>query len=253
MNRVQELVIPFLVCLCLLGIGIVVADAVQDQTGTSLVSYVLPPNEEAPLTAAVEPAEVEEEIPIDALPDTGGMWHLSLFLNDDWEQRPDEVQVVRHFSTDCRLRRLREQTHTHIYTPSNPLYTHRYAKSIQRVPAIRLQQRDGKVIYQVGNAIAVPATAKKLGNDIARAIKERCPFPRPRPEPTPGPTPTPRPTPIPDMVPDVTPDTPDGEVIDEEEEDDGLSNGQIILVGMALLAVAAVGAALASAKKDALG
>jgi len=262
MDRVKSFLVPFFVCLCLLGIGIVVDSEVQDRTGDTLVSHVLPPNEEADEMAAREeaafmrdmyPEEVEEEIPIDFLDqyDTWQAWHLSLFLSDDWQQRPEEVRLVSHFSADCRLRRLRDQTHDHIYTPSNPLYQHRYSKSIRQLPAVRLQQQDGKVIYQVGNALPVPASAKKLGNDIAKAIKERCPFPRPRPTPKPGPTPKPAPTPIPDMpVPDISPDQPDGEVIDEEEDDGTMSDQQLIGIGLLAGLCALIGTYIVNMKRN---
>ncbi len=233
------------ICFALLLAGVAIDSEVADRTGRTLVSHVLPEPQAKQVNAAVE-----EQIPIEELPETYWAWHLSLFVHDDWQQRPDEVALVTHFSADDRLVRLRRQVHDHLYTPANPMYKARYAKSIQNLPAVRLQEQDGKVIYQVGNSIAIPGTARKLGNDIARAIRERCPRPRPRPEPEPEPKPNP--TPIPDMpIPDISPDdrAPDDEAVDE----DGLSTAQIFGVGALLFVLSAGGAALIAAKKDALG
>lgn len=265
MDRAKSYAIPFLVCLCLLGMGIVIDSEVQERTDKTLVSHVLPPdNQEAPLVASAEP--VEEEIPIDQLPDTGGAWHLSVFVHDNWESIPSEKRLMSFFSTDRRLQKLTgkgpyteqgSQVHQHVYTPSDPMFQHRYYKKIGRLPAIRLQAHDGRVVYKVGTTHPIPGSAKKLGNDIARAIRvEReyrnaCPFPRPRPEPEPTPQPKPDPMPIPDMVPDVTPDG-DEEVVDDGEDEE-LSSNQIIGIGVALLLLSGIGAALVSAKKDALG
>ena len=263
MDRVKSFLVPFFVCLCLLGIGIVVDSEVQDRTGDTLVSHVLPSNEEAPLVAAVEP--VEEEIPIDDLDqyDTWQSGHLSLFLHDDWRQRPDEVRLVAAFSADPRLQKLtgkgpwegRKLVHDHIYTPSNPMYQHRYSQGqgrIRQLPAIRLQLNSGRTIYQVGNTIPVPDTPCQLGNDIALAIKERfCPFPRPRPTPEPNPTPNPQPTPIPDMpIPDISPDQPDGEVIDEEKDDGTMSDQQLIGIGLLAGLCALIGTYIVNMKRN---
>lgn len=245
----KAFLIPLIVCMLLLGAGVAIDSQVQQSTGKTLVAHVLPPMEA--VQANVKPTKVEEEIPLDALPETWQAWHLSLFLHDDWEQRPDEVRLVSHFSHDCRLLRLKGQCHTHIYTPANPIFEARYSKSVQSLPVVRLQEQDGKVIYQAGNTAQIPRMARKLGNDIAKAIK-RCPFPRPRPKP-PEPTPTPNPTPIPDMpVPDITPDQVDPEPADEEAMKE-LSDGQMVFVLVLLLTLSVGGAFLAGAKKDALG
>lgn len=245
------MLLPVTLALLLAGVGL--DGVVATQTGRTLISHALPSREAEPV--AIAPVvEVEEEIPLDELPESYWAWHLSLFLDDDWEQQPDQVALVQMFSEDARLRRLKRQVHDHVYTPSNPLFASRYAKSIARLPAVRLQRDDGKVIYQVGNHIPVPGTAKALGNDIARAIREMCPRPRPRPQPQPEPEPkpSPNPTPIPDMpiidrAPDVEPDR-----VDEEEEGE-LAPGQIIGIGAVVLLASAATAALLAARKDVLG
>jgi len=216
------------------------------------------PQREAESVAVAPIEEVEEEIPLEVLPETYWAWHLTLFLHDDWEQRPDEVALVTHFSRDARLIRLKQQVYDHIYTESSPLFQTRYSKSIKRLPAVRLQKDDGKVIYQVGNGRDVPSTACALGNEIVQAIKERCPFPRPKPTPEPNPTPRPNPTPIPyvpiiDTPIDRAPDGAEAEEETEEEEADELTTGQQLGVLALLFAIAAGGSVLLAAKKDAMG
>lgn len=254
MRPTQDFLRMLLVCCCLVVAAAFIGSEWTNRTGDTLLGYVMSDQSASYAVASVVPQQavkqVEQEIPLDALPETSHAWFLSLFLHDDWQERPDEVQLVTWFSTEPRLKSLKAQMHTRLYTPSNPLFAARYAKSFPSLPGVMLQKSDGNAIYKVGSSIPIPQTAGGLANRIIEAIKERFPDCRPRPKPTPVPDETPKPSPnvIPDMP--VIPDT-IVDVVDVEPEEAGLSTGSKLAIGGLLLVVAAIGAALVAAKKDA--
>lgn len=175
------------------------------------------------------------------LPEDGNGWHISFFLHDDWEDRPDEQEKLSWFFRDPRLIKLRTtEAHSHIYTPSSPLYQKRFAHTVPQLPAFMIQDAKGKAHYKVGHTKPWPRTAREMGDQVEQIFRRPWICPRPRPQPTPAPTPTPEPTPddrMPD-VPDVTPD--DIEPAPALEETGELSTAAVL--GIAFVIFVAAGA-----------
>ena len=141
------------------------------------------------------------------LPETGGAWHLSIFVHQDWRERPAERRLVAWFSVEPRLVSLKAQTHDHLYTDADPMYQLRFAKVVPLLPAVMLQDGKGKVWYKgaAGSKEApLPSEAKELGDKFQTLFSGGpCPWPKPKPEPEPKPGP--------DEEPDL-PDIPDLDV-----------------------------------------
>lgn len=141
------------------------------------------------------------------LPETGGAWHLSIFVHEDWRSRPAERRLVAWFSVEPRLVSLKAQTHDHLYTDADPMYRLRFAKIVPRLPAVMLQDGMGKVWYKaaVGSKdVPLPSEPSELGDKFQKLFAGGpCPWPKPKPEPGPKPGP--------DEVPDL-PDIPDLDV-----------------------------------------
>ena len=69
----------------------------------------------------------------------------------------------------------------------------RYAKGTPKVPCVRIQSADGKVMYQVCGQ-NIPMSADALDRAIRTGIFRRrrcCPSPQPQPQPVPDPEPQP--------------------------------------------------------------
>jgi len=140
------------------------------------------------------------------LPEDGHDYHVSVFVHDDWEKRPDERRLVAWWDADPRLSQVRSQVHFHVYPKSDPIYEERFAQYIQVLPAVVIQDPEGSVWHKESGA-AVSRSANELGDRVARIFRRPCPCPQPSPEPVPDPTPTP-PVPIPDINIDVGPNVP---------------------------------------------
>ena len=127
------------------------------------------------------------------LPETGGAWHLSIFVHQDWRSRPAERRLVAWFSVEPRLVSLKAQTHDHLYTDADPMYRLRFAKIVPLLPAVMLQDGTGKVWYKaaVGSKnVPLPAEPAALGDKFQTLFAGGpCPWPKPKPEPEPGPGP----------------------------------------------------------------
>ena len=221
--------------LCVAGLAFAIL-AVQSTT---------PVVAEKPVAVAkVEPFAPVVRSEVINLPETGGAWHLTLFLSNDWRSIEAESELVRWFQTEPRLAKLKAQVHDHVYTPSSPLYRMRYAKFAPNTPAIALQDSTGKVFYKVGQTSAIPCTAAQLADDISNVLG-KCPW-KPKPKPTPDETPKPGPDDggIPDMpvVPDI-----DGDKDEPAKVGTVLSDAKLFgIAALLFLVSAAVGAFLAA-------
>lgn len=138
------------------------------------------------------------------LPEDAAKWHLVLILHQDWQQRPQEVNLVQSFERERRLAALKRQTHFRLWTENTDHYrlSPKWQESVppSMLPAVVITRGDGWKAY-VRTANRIPATAVALGNDIA----DCWPLPRPQPQPAPLPV-----TPDQPVLPDtpLIPDTP---------------------------------------------
>jgi len=141
------------------------------------------------------------------LPETGGAWHLSIFVHQDWLKRPAERRLVAWFSVEPRLVSLKAQTHDHLYTNADPMYRLRFAKIVPLLPAVMLQDGTGKVWYKaaVGSKdVPLPSEPTMLGDKFQKLFSGGpCPWPKPKPEPEPGPGPGPDESPDLPNIPDL--------------------------------------------------
>ncbi len=150
-----------------------------------------------------------EERVID-LPADQGKWHISVVGNPC----DAKYQTVKGwFDSHPSLKHLKAQTHFHPITTTSTMYRDRYAKNTPKVPCVRIQSADGKVMYQVCGQ-DIPMSADALDQAIRTELFRRrrcCPQPQPQPQPEPQPQPDPAPQPL-DHVgpPDVAPEPKSG-------------------------------------------
>ena len=182
------------------------------------------------LALAVAPAE---EGVLD-LPKDGGAWHLSLFLHDDWPDRPGEKALVDNWSTKPELVSIKKQVSFHTYTPSHPRWP-RYQGSVPAIPTTLLQDASGRVYfreygtnpaiaeYTLGDDRAAEESARSMSyepgrlverlGDLFRNRRRICPDglcrPKPKPDVEPPvdkpdvPTVEPPPVPVPESGGDI--------------------------------------------------
>jgi hypothetical protein len=133
------------------------------------------------------------------LPEDAHAWHTSVFT----AERPSlhERRILGWFDSEPQLRRLKEQTHFHHYTPASAVFS-RYANlTAGGLPVVALQDASGNVVYKASGE-QVPATSSALVRgviDCVRAHCPHCPRPKPKPEPDPDDVPDSKPV-IPDIV-----------------------------------------------------
>lgn len=135
------------------------------------------------------------------LPDDAGGWHTSVFTGE--KPSPREEQILGWFDGEPQLRRLKEQTHFHHYTPANSVYSRYSNLTAGGLPVVVLQDASGTVVYKVSGEQVPPSPLPLLRAmiDCIRAHCPLCPRPKPKPEPTPQPDDVPNDKPvIPDIV-----------------------------------------------------
>ncbi len=142
------------------------------------------------------------------LPEDGGTWWVTLCLPVNHHADSASRRLLVAMSTEPRLVSLKAQCKQHVFAANDPLFRARWAAHVGRLPAILVQQPDGRTCYKA-SAENIPPNAAALADEISAAI-ENC---RPRPQPTPAPAPvTPAPTvrPIPDIRPTPSQTNSDG-------------------------------------------
>lgn len=112
-------------------------------------------------------------------------------------------EVLSWFETEPQLKNMKRQTHFNPIDTSMQIYAERYEKTVPALPCIRVQQADGKTLFQASGE-NVPMSAEAL----AKGMSTECIFRWRRN----------RPQPNPDADPAPNPDT-DGEDPDEEGDD----------------------------------
>jgi len=165
------------------------------------------------------------------LPEDGGRWHLSVVGNLNSAQCK---QLTTWMAQNEKLKQLVSQVHYHKVDVSTNIYKDRYAPTLQGVPAVRLQDSSGRIVYDA-TIRNIPYTAEGLYAALYHAVnryynKESCPR-----RPTPAP-------PLPDVVPapDIQPILP--------EPERSVVDSSLVLVGIGGLALL-VGFVIAWAKK----
>jgi hypothetical protein len=133
-----------------------------------------------------------------------------LYLTVIGEPGDEKFQQVRGwFKSDAALKAVKSQTHYNVISTDSKMFQ-RYAKSTGDTPLVRLQQPDGKVIFQVSGE-NLPNTPAQLERGFKFEWKRwkspnGCPNGRCRPQPKPEPTPEPAPDEDEEITPDVQPD-----------------------------------------------
>lgn len=158
--------------------------------------------------------------PITELPEDSQGWHVTVFTSSNMTQR--ERQILSWFDQVPDLRKLKQQTHFHHYTPNNGVYS-RYANlTSSGLPAIVIQTATGEVMYK--------ASGKHISNEpwpfvegVRKMLHQRFPHICPGPCPKPTPTPSPDVTPPNDLppVPDIVgpPDEEEDEEVAPQKDD----------------------------------
>ena len=142
------------------------------------------------------------------LPEDGGAWYTTVFVDADWRSKPNQRSLVAWFETSNGLRSLKVQTHWNLYVPTNPLFRSRWSAKVPTRPCVMVQNSKGKVIYKASGE-NIPTHADQLVVDIHTMI-EGCPWPYPKPKPDEDIVPKPDTNPdtldvVPDIIPEVEP------------------------------------------------
>jgi hypothetical protein len=136
------------------------------------------------------------------LPEDGQVWFTSVVYTNTRTDEPSRRLAAMLASTP-RLQSLIAQTRFNRWSETDSLYVYRYKSKIGgEVPALFIQDHTGKVVYKVSGA-NLPNDGDTLADEIATAI-EQC---RPRPKPSPDVRPDEQPVAtIPDIRPTETPE-----------------------------------------------
>ena len=140
------------------------------------------------------------------LPNDQGKWYISVV----GDARDAQYQtILKWFSQDPALRKLKNQVHFCSVTSSAAIYNARYAANVKGLPTVRFQNNQGVVIYEAAGK-NLPFTSQGLYGAIAdstagvqrrpilpwrqnRRTRPLCPSPSPAPSPTPDLDPAPQP------------------------------------------------------------
>lgn len=161
----------------------------------------------SPPTIAATPAiwrDAEQaEAAVIELPDDRDQWATIVFVHQDWQRRPRDVELVSYFDVEPRLVALKHQTKFFRYTDRDPYYVQNFAGTVPELPAVRLQTGRGMTVFQVSGDRALRGP-KSLARAITADVERVCPDGRcgpwsPAPDP-PDESPPPL-QPIPDTLP----------------------------------------------------
>jgi len=135
------------------------------------------------------------------LPNDQGKWYISV-VGD--AQDAQYQTIMKWFSQDVLLRKLKAQVHFCPVKSSSAAYKARYAVNVKGLPTVRLQNHQGVVIYEAAGK-NLPFTSRGLYGAFAGSVSKAqgipilpwrrnhnrvpCPGPRPSPQPTPDPDP----------------------------------------------------------------
>ncbi len=126
------------------------------------------------------------------LPNDQGKWYVSV-IGD--AQDAQYQTIMKWFSQDIPLRKLKAQVHFCPVKSSSTIYKIRYAQNVKGLPTVRLQNHQGAVIYEAAGK-NLPFTSQGLYGAIAGSVSKAqgaplLPWRRnhvcPRPCPTPVP------------------------------------------------------------------
>lgn len=108
------------------------------------------------------------------LPEDGQVWFTSLFVHDDWKNRPADRRLVADFDAIAPLQSLKAQTHFHVYTASDPNYRERFARDVNVLPCVLIQRANGEIVYKESGA-NVGCQPDGLARSIQAGIRRHCP------------------------------------------------------------------------------
>lgn len=157
-----------------------------------------------PLTHAVDvnAGPVAVSVQGAELPEDGKRYCVSILVNDDWQQRPAERQLVAWWQVHPYLRSLATQTTHDVYTPKDPRYQKYFGRAIRQsdLPVVLVQDGSGKVHWKASR-LDMPRGPDEMAQSVGKLFKSRpyylLPWRRPKPCPEPRPCPTPvEPTPV---------------------------------------------------------
>jgi len=152
------------------------------------------------------------------LPEDSAKWHVSVVGSGERFQ-----EILGWFETGS-LKSLKDKTFFHRVAPNTAIYKERYAPNTSALPMVRVQDKDGYVIYEAcGNRI--PATGAFLYSSIEAAANRHYLLPYRRNHRT---------QPLPDTRPDIIPDIAPQPISDGEAPFKMLKISVLILAALAL-------------------
>jgi hypothetical protein len=156
---------------------------------------------EVPTKADAEFGVLYAEGRITKLPQDAHKFYVTIFGSLKDQKYKD---IVSWFETNDQLKNYKSQTHFGKIDTTMKIYGERYEKTVPALPCIRVQQADGKTLFQASGK-NVPVSAEALAKGMSTECIFRWRRNRPQPQPSPDDDDAPN------------PDT-DG---DEDEDDDG--------------------------------
>lgn len=134
------------------------------------------------------------------LPQDANKFYVTIFGSKKDQKYND---IVSWFDTNDQLKNFKSQTHFQKITTDMQIYGEKYEKTVPALPCIRVQQANGKTLFQASGK-NVPVSAEAL----AKGMSTECIFRWRRN----------RPQPSPDADPAPNPDTDGDESPDDEDE-----------------------------------
>jgi hypothetical protein len=101
-------------------------------------------------TEEVSSVEVLPTKKLLTLPEDANTWHVSLFVQGDYMDRPREVRAVGLFSTEQWAIDLRHTTHFHL-TKVTDKEARKFWKWVPETPCLIIQDPSGSIIYREAN------------------------------------------------------------------------------------------------------
>ena len=111
--------------------------------------------------------------------------YLSVCVDDDWQQRPDQARVVAWFSQSSRLGSARLKWHFNLYTRSNPHFRQVLAPAVGTAFPIVLLQHGGRpntpplgLVAMNCTAASMPTSPDALADAVWLALNQMSAAPR---------------------------------------------------------------------------
>ncbi len=115
-------------------------------------------------------AQAAPEARVTSLPEDGQASYVTLMVHADWQSRPEEVSQIE----DWKVRATAVAgpgAHWLLYTEDEAMYRERLAQSNRVLPAIMVQDHQGRVLFKDYAVLAKTADGKAIYQDYAAQAK----------------------------------------------------------------------------------